>query len=205
MRYTSRPRNPNWCNSQRLNTLPALSNDMQKVIDKQYTFMVFSRVFVYTVSSELRGELSKCQSKSPAINRSSLRRFTLAPLQSRDEKPVTATPLESAFTNCDARNSFRMCIYENCRVSYFSSSRFALVCSSLKTISFIFMLLRIPLRFFAISEIANPFESIHYQLLAQNTGVWGSANVQTCQRSTICLLCFPIKLGKLKLRGYSFV
>ena len=36
---------------------------------------------------------------------------------SRDEKPVTATPLESAFTKRDARNSFRICIYENCRVS----------------------------------------------------------------------------------------
>src|SRR5216684_578689 len=34
----------------------------------------------------------------------------------RDEKPVTASPLESAFTNPDARNSFRMRIYENSRV-----------------------------------------------------------------------------------------
>src|SRR5712692_8735477 len=35
----------------------------------------------------------------------------------RDEKPVTATPLESAFTNCDARNPFRFRIYENTGVS----------------------------------------------------------------------------------------
>jgi len=36
---------------------------------------------------------------------------------SRDEKPVTATPLQSALTKCDARNSFRFCFCENCRVS----------------------------------------------------------------------------------------
>jgi hypothetical protein len=36
----------------------------------------------------------------------------------RDEKPVTASPLESALTNCDARNPFRMRSYENCRVAY---------------------------------------------------------------------------------------
>jgi len=36
----------------------------------------------------------------------------------RDEKPVTATPLDSAFTNCDAHNPFRMRSYENCRVAY---------------------------------------------------------------------------------------
>lgn len=35
----------------------------------------------------------------------------------RDEKPVTATPLESALTNRDARNPFRILSYENCRVS----------------------------------------------------------------------------------------
>ena len=45
----------------------------------------------------------------------------------RDENPVTASPLqlctfarllreESALTNCDARNSFKFCFYENCRV-----------------------------------------------------------------------------------------
>src|SRR6266403_1103655 len=42
------------------------------------------------------------------------RRSTL--FRHRDEKPVTASPLESAFTNCDARNSFRIRFYENCRV-----------------------------------------------------------------------------------------
>src|SRR5207249_7154688 len=31
-------------------------------------------------------------------------------------------PLESAFTNCDARKPFRMCFYENCRVSLVSTS-----------------------------------------------------------------------------------
>src|SRR6266481_1943807 len=34
----------------------------------------------------------------------------------RDENPVTATPLDSAFTNCDGRKSFIFCIYESCRV-----------------------------------------------------------------------------------------
>jgi len=41
-------------------------------------------------------------------------------LPSRDEKPVAVTPSESAFTNCDALNSFRMCSYENGRVSLVS-------------------------------------------------------------------------------------
>src|SRR5258706_14534870 len=34
----------------------------------------------------------------------------------RDENPVTATPLDSAFTNCDGRKSFIFCIYESCQV-----------------------------------------------------------------------------------------
>src|SRR5260370_29139799 len=45
---------------------------------------------------------------------------------SRDEKPVTATPLDSALTNSDARNSFRMLSYENSRVSLALSSLFSL-------------------------------------------------------------------------------
>jgi len=36
----------------------------------------------------------------------------------RDEDPLTASPLESALTNCDARNPFRMRSYENTRVAY---------------------------------------------------------------------------------------
>ena len=40
-----------------------------------------------------------------------------------DENPVTASPLECAFTNCDACTSFRMCFYENCWVSLVSLSR----------------------------------------------------------------------------------
>ena len=38
-------------------------------------------------------------------------------LSSRDEKLVTASSLESALTNRDARKSFGMCFYENCRVA----------------------------------------------------------------------------------------
>ena len=45
---------------------------------------------------------------------------------SRDEKPVTASPLESALTNCDARNPFRIRFYENHRVSPATSSLFSL-------------------------------------------------------------------------------
>ena len=35
----------------------------------------------------------------------------------RDAIPVSANPLESALTNCDARKSFRIRSYEKCRVS----------------------------------------------------------------------------------------
>ncbi len=38
-------------------------------------------------------------------------------LSSRDEKFVTATPLDSAHTNCDVCKSFRIRSYVNCRVS----------------------------------------------------------------------------------------
>jgi hypothetical protein len=52
----------------------------------------------------------------------SFQRFTLQTfkqhvISSRDEKSVTATPLESALTNRDARNSFKIRCYANCRVS----------------------------------------------------------------------------------------
>ena len=39
------------------------------------------------------------------------------PFRHRDENPVTATPLDSALTNCDARKPFRIRPYKNCRVS----------------------------------------------------------------------------------------
>jgi len=41
-----------------------------------------------------------------------------------DEKPVTASPLDSALTNSDACNPFRFRSYKNCRVSHASSSFF---------------------------------------------------------------------------------
>jgi hypothetical protein len=47
------------------------------------------------------------------------RRFTLS--RHRDEKPVIVNPLESALTNREARNCFRILSYENCRVAYASS------------------------------------------------------------------------------------
>ncbi len=40
-----------------------------------------------------------------------------------DEDPVTASPLECVFTNCDACTSFRMYFCENCWVSLVSLSR----------------------------------------------------------------------------------
>jgi hypothetical protein len=43
-----------------------------------------------------------------------------------DENPVTASPSESAFTNRDAHNSFRICFCENCRVSLALCSFFSL-------------------------------------------------------------------------------
>ena len=61
--------------------------------------MVFSAVFVFV---------------EPGSVDQNLRRSTSIP--SRDEKSVTATSLESAFTNRDACNSFRMCSYENNQV-----------------------------------------------------------------------------------------
>jgi hypothetical protein len=41
----------------------------------------------------------------------------LLDLRHRDEKPLIASPLDSALTNCDAHNPFRFRFYENCRVS----------------------------------------------------------------------------------------
>ncbi len=39
------------------------------------------------------------------------------PFRHCDEKRVTASPLDSAFTKCHAPNSFKICFCENCRVS----------------------------------------------------------------------------------------
>src|SRR5260370_21984098 len=61
---------------------------------------------------------------------------------SRDENSVTATPLESALTNRDACNSFRICFYEKCRVSPALSSLFSLLAQSVLHNSFAIMLFR---------------------------------------------------------------
>jgi hypothetical protein len=45
------------------------------------------------------------------------------PCRHRDENTVTASPLESAVTKCDARNPFRIHFYENCRVAHAPSSQ----------------------------------------------------------------------------------
>jgi hypothetical protein len=78
---------------------------------------------VYTNSSRFGTEhprRMRVLSESAAADES--KDFSLRPSltilsSSRDEKAATINPLESAFTNCDARNPFGMCIYENCRVS----------------------------------------------------------------------------------------
>jgi hypothetical protein len=62
---------------------------------------------------------------------------------SRDDKPVTATPLESAFTNCDVHNPFRMRIYENCRV-YINNSHSETWLSSPSNIVALFFRSRYP-------------------------------------------------------------
>src|SRR5258708_6737316 len=65
---------------------------------------------------------------------------------SRDEKLVTATPLESVLTNRDARNSFRIRFYEKCRVSPALSSLFSLLAQRVFHNSFAIM------RFRALSQ-----------------------------------------------------
>ncbi len=50
---------------------------------------------------------------SQTFTPSNLRTLKHTPSRHRDENPVTATPLESALTNCDARKPFRICSYEN--------------------------------------------------------------------------------------------
>lgn len=50
-------------------------------------------------------------------------------LRHRDERSVTASPFESALTNRDASNLFRMFIYGNCRVSLASCALLSLFAS----------------------------------------------------------------------------
>src|SRR6267143_3373743 len=60
--------------------------------------------------SRLQSEIRSFQTLKP-VNLATSKR---ASSRHRDEKPVTATSLESAFRNRDAHNPFRMRIYENC-------------------------------------------------------------------------------------------
>jgi hypothetical protein len=68
---------------------------------------------------------------------------TCKPSSSRhgDEIPISATPLECAFTKRDARNPFRFRSYENCRV----------------------VLVRLT-KNLHLSDFARPFSSITYEL-----------------------------------------
>src|SRR5260370_18938952 len=106
-------------------------------------YFLFSNSFACHTSEKSPSKSNHCLSSKFAINNSlschtsetpggafcqirsrtnRLRSFFLLP--SRDEKPVTASSLKSVLTNCDARNSFRIRSYENCRVSsaFFSLS-----------------------------------------------------------------------------------
>jgi hypothetical protein len=61
------------------------------------------------------GSLCRLILSSTYLDNSSLPQ--LPSRSSRDEKPVTATPLLPTLTNCDARNPFRFRSYADCRVS----------------------------------------------------------------------------------------
>jgi hypothetical protein len=84
-----------------LSSCPAISSKAQFVLDMYCTY-----VLTFFVNLSAPPRLS-----------------TLS--RHRDEKPVTASPLESAFTKRDARNSFRMRSSENCRVVYAPSPQTA--------------------------------------------------------------------------------
>jgi hypothetical protein len=84
----------------------------------------------------------------------------------RDEKPVTANPLESALTNCDARNLFRIRSYKKCGVSpTIASFQSAAVSPSLQFCTFIINNFRC-----CSSQISPVFKLLHCC-----PGVWGTA------------------------------
>jgi hypothetical protein len=82
------------------------------------TFGTYRAVFWYELEAELQpsSRAPLCPSSTSVVPTFRLPHLQTHPAPSRDEKPVIATPLESAFTKRDARNPFGMCIYENCRV-----------------------------------------------------------------------------------------
>src|SRR5882724_9177602 len=88
--------------------------------------MLFSRVFA-NQNLRLSTTPRPAAHRPPLLSLSPYFVTSLPPylgfVRHRDEKPVTATPLESVFTNCDACNPFRIRFYENCRV-YINSSQF---------------------------------------------------------------------------------
>jgi hypothetical protein len=67
---------------------------------------------------------SSYHSRLPRVPASKHLSPSLVTLHHGDENPVTISPLDSALTNRDACNSFRMRSYKNCRVSPASSSFF---------------------------------------------------------------------------------
>jgi hypothetical protein len=106
---------------------------------------------------------------------------------SRDEKPITTSPIESAFTNGDARNSFRRPFYENCRVSYPHSSQFGKFYSPFNVKLFLFTLFHTLLR----SQKTQPlcFHAIPNSL-PKNPAV-GYTNPPTCKPSNASTLYCP--------------
>jgi hypothetical protein len=90
---------------------------------------------------------------------------------SRDEKPVTATPLDSALTNCDACKSFRIRSYASCRVSPAIPCSF----SPRQTIhAFASSLFSINCALFGTRENRNPFAFRRFRTLSQKHPGWGT-------------------------------
>jgi hypothetical protein len=105
---------------------------------------------------------------------------------SRDEKPVTATPSKSTVTNCDARNSFGIRFYENCRVSTPTIPILELTPSAHQPH---------PRPFFSCTYVEPILQPLCFDIHPCNGGVPPPqpANLQTFQRSNVfpSLSCPP--------------
>src|SRR6266850_814942 len=200
MRYTSRARHPNWSNSQRLNTLHPHSNDAKKVIDTQYTSVLFFRVFPNQNSHQLFSTTTIVGA------RPTFPRHFPASLS-----PFRINTYEIPRKCCNQRiyritKFFRINTYEKHGgrgVLWLTNSLQALrgkkcICKSL-----VFYALRtLPRSVSCKSCICHSYENC--RVYTNNS----QSETHPPQLTTHCPLPtphFPIKLGKLKMRGYSFV
>jgi|SRR6266850_491412 len=94
------------------------------------------------------------------------RRSTL--FRRRDEKPVSASPLESALVNRDARNSFGIRFYENCRVSCPLRNIFVTRLTSPRKCAFANLLFSLRYALFQVPHPATPL----FATLTKTTGVY---------------------------------